>query len=175
MNFNLPSLPWQVAHSPGLAAVIRHSTFETRRTARQVLGAHSKNNTVGRLLHSFQDQLFRRWQRTPNKVNTLAHLFKVSNMSSFPPPACTESAEEPVNPRRRSEPKHRLTLVQYREQTLQRLRIESTTYFISMLRGIYPSPLPTSPLLTEPFPRQPAGLTLRNQLLHLEPIPPPPY
>jgi hypothetical protein len=43
-----------------------------------------------------QDQLFGRWQRIPNKVNTLAHLFKVSNMSSFPPPACTESAEEPI-------------------------------------------------------------------------------
>jgi hypothetical protein len=48
---------------------------------------------VGRLLHSFQDQLFRRWQRTPNKINTLAHPFNLSNMSSFLPPACTESAE----------------------------------------------------------------------------------
>jgi hypothetical protein len=64
--------------------VIRHSTFETGWTARQVLGAHPKNNTVGRLLHGFQDQLFGRWQRTPNKVNTLAHFFKVSNMSSLP-------------------------------------------------------------------------------------------
>src|ERR1700677_4501092 len=85
MNFNLPSLPWQVSHSPGVAAVMRHSTFETGWTARQVLGAHPKNNTVGRLLHSFQDQLFRRWQRTPHKVNTLAHFLKVSNSSSFPP------------------------------------------------------------------------------------------
>jgi hypothetical protein len=72
------------------------ASFETRRTARQVLGAHPKNNTVGRLLHRFQDQLVGRWQRTPNKVNTLVHLFKVPNMSSFPPPACTESAEEPI-------------------------------------------------------------------------------
>ena len=45
MNFNWPSLPWQVSHSPGVAAVIRHSTFETGWTARQVLGAHPKNNT----------------------------------------------------------------------------------------------------------------------------------
>jgi hypothetical protein len=37
-----------------------------------------------------------RWQRIPNKVNTLAHLLKVSNKSSFPPPACTESAEDPI-------------------------------------------------------------------------------
>jgi hypothetical protein len=96
MNFNWLSLPWQVSQSPSVAAVIRHSTFETGWTARQVLGAHPKNNTVGRLLHSFQNQLFRRWQRIPNKVNTLAHFFTVSNMSSFPPPACTESAEEPI-------------------------------------------------------------------------------
>jgi hypothetical protein len=84
MNFNWLSLPWQVSQSPSVAAVIRHSTFETGWTARQVLGAHPKNNTVGRLLHSFQNQLFRRWQRIPNKVNTLAHFFTVSNMSSFP-------------------------------------------------------------------------------------------
>jgi hypothetical protein len=84
MNFNLPSLPWQVAHSPGVPAVIRHSTFETARTARQVLGAHPKNNAVCRLLHSLQDELFRRWQRTPNEVNILAHPFNVSNLSSFP-------------------------------------------------------------------------------------------
>jgi hypothetical protein len=84
MNFNWPSLPWQVSHSPGVAAVIRHSAFETGWTARQVLGTHPKNNTVRRLLHSFQDQFFGRWQRTPNKVNTLVHHFKVSNMSSFP-------------------------------------------------------------------------------------------
>jgi hypothetical protein len=45
---------------------LEHSTFETGWTARQVLGAHPKNNTVGRLLHSFQDQLIGRWQRTPN-------------------------------------------------------------------------------------------------------------
>src|SRR5580704_7572582 len=50
---------------------------------------------MGRLLQSFKDQLFGRWQRTPHKVNTLAHFFKVSNSSSFPPPACTESAEDP--------------------------------------------------------------------------------
>jgi hypothetical protein len=31
--------------------------------------------------------------RTPNKINTLAHPFNLSNMSSFLPPACTESAE----------------------------------------------------------------------------------
>jgi hypothetical protein len=30
------------------------------------------------------------------EVNTLAHLFKVSNSSSFPPPVCTESAEDPI-------------------------------------------------------------------------------
>src|SRR5229473_2045625 len=55
MNFNLPSLPWQVSHSPGVSAVIRHSTFETGWTARQVLGAHPKNNAVCCLLHSLQD------------------------------------------------------------------------------------------------------------------------
>ena len=55
MNFNLPSLPWQVSHSPGLAAVIRHSTFQTGRTARRVLGAHPKNKAVCRFLNSFQD------------------------------------------------------------------------------------------------------------------------
>jgi hypothetical protein len=27
----------------------------------------------------------------------LAHFFKVSSVSSFPPPACTESAEEPIS------------------------------------------------------------------------------
>ena len=46
MNFNLPPLPWQVSHSPGVAAVIRHSTFETGRTARRVLDPHPKNNAV---------------------------------------------------------------------------------------------------------------------------------
>jgi hypothetical protein len=62
-----------------------------------VLGAHPKNNAVCCLLHGLQDQLFRRWQRTPNKVNTLAHPFKVSNLSSFHSQACTESAEDPLN------------------------------------------------------------------------------
>src|SRR5580704_17829674 len=46
MNFTLPSLPWQVSHSLGVAAVIRHLTFETGSTARQVLGPHPKNNAV---------------------------------------------------------------------------------------------------------------------------------
>jgi hypothetical protein len=38
MNFNLPSLQWQVMHSPDVAAVVRNSAFQTGRTARQVLG-----------------------------------------------------------------------------------------------------------------------------------------
>jgi hypothetical protein len=64
-----------------------------------VLGAHAKNNTVGRLLRSFQDQLSLRRQRTPHKINTLIHLFNLSNVSSFPPPS-TESAEDPADPER---------------------------------------------------------------------------
>jgi hypothetical protein len=36
-------------------------------------------------------------QRTPRKINMLAHTFNVSNSSSFPSPPCTESAEEPLN------------------------------------------------------------------------------
>jgi hypothetical protein len=96
MNFNLPSLPWQISHSPSVRAVIRHSTFETGWTARQVFGAHPKNNAVYCLLYSLQDYLFRRWQRTPNKVNTLAHPFNLPNVSSLPIPDCTESAEDPI-------------------------------------------------------------------------------
>jgi hypothetical protein len=40
---------------------------------------------------------YRGFVLTGHKVNMLAHLFKVSKMSSFPPPACTESAEDPAN------------------------------------------------------------------------------
>jgi hypothetical protein len=36
-----------------------------------------------------------RRQRTPNKINTLTHLFNLSNVSSFPSPPSTESAEDP--------------------------------------------------------------------------------
>jgi len=55
-------LPGQVAHAPDVAAVIRHSTFETSWTARQVLGPCAKDNSVSGLLHGLQNQLFRRWQ-----------------------------------------------------------------------------------------------------------------
>jgi hypothetical protein len=55
MNFNLPSLPWQIAHAPDVAAVVRNSAFQTGRTARQVLGARPKDNAVRRFLYRFQD------------------------------------------------------------------------------------------------------------------------
>jgi len=55
MNFNLPSLPWQITHSPYIAAVVGNSVFQTDRTARQVLGASPKDNAVRRFLHRFQD------------------------------------------------------------------------------------------------------------------------
>jgi hypothetical protein len=77
--------------------VIRHSGFETRWTAGQVLPAHTENDAVRRFLYRFQNQLLRRRQRTPHKINVLAHNFNVSNSSRFPAPPCTESAEEPLN------------------------------------------------------------------------------
>jgi hypothetical protein len=55
MNFDLPSLPRQVTHSPHIAAVIRHSTFQTCRTARQMPGAGPEDDTVCRFLCTFQD------------------------------------------------------------------------------------------------------------------------
>ena len=50
-----------------------------------MLDAHSKNDAVGRFLGGFQYQLPLRRQRIPNKISTLAHLFNVSNLSSFHP------------------------------------------------------------------------------------------
>jgi hypothetical protein len=76
--------------------MIRHSGFETGWTAGRVLPAHTKNDAVRRFLYRFQNQLLRRRQRTPHKINMLAHNFNVSNSSSFPSPPCTESAEEPI-------------------------------------------------------------------------------
>jgi hypothetical protein len=55
----------------------------TRRTTPWVVSATvSRISRVGR------------WQRNPNKINMLAHTFKVSDMSRFPPPAYTESVED---------------------------------------------------------------------------------
>jgi hypothetical protein len=62
-----------------------------------MLPAHTKNDAVRRFLYRFQNQLLRRRQRTPHKINMLAHTFNVSNSSSFPSPPCTESAEDPIN------------------------------------------------------------------------------
>jgi hypothetical protein len=62
-----------------------------------VLPPHTKNDAVRRFLYRFQNQLLRRRQRTPHKINMLAHNFNVSNSSSFPSPPCTESAEDPLN------------------------------------------------------------------------------
>ena len=83
MNLNALALLRQVAHSPHIAAVVRHSAFETGWTAGRVLPAHTKNDAVRRFLYRFQNQLLRRRQRTPHKINMLAHTFSIEPVKFF--------------------------------------------------------------------------------------------
>jgi hypothetical protein len=85
MNLNLPSLPRQVAHSPDVSAVVRHSRLGTGWAARRVLGAHPKNNAVGPFPLQQAESIAPALAANSNKINTLAHVFNLSNVSSFHP------------------------------------------------------------------------------------------
>ncbi len=84
-ELRLVSLPRQVLHSPNIAAVIRNPMPETGWTLRRIFGTHGTDYAVCSFLHCVQDQLPLRRQRIPYKINTLAHLLRLSNVSSFHP------------------------------------------------------------------------------------------
>jgi hypothetical protein len=100
VNFNPPALPGKIAHPPDVKAVIRHLALQTGRTAGQALGHRPKYYAIACLLNRFQGQFVRRWKRIPHNINTLAHVPNIPNLSR-PSPICTESAEDPVNQRKR--------------------------------------------------------------------------
>ncbi len=60
----------------------------------------TNDNAVRCLLDGIQNQFFRRWQGSPNTINTLAHLFKLPSLTSFRTSTCTESAEDPIQVQR---------------------------------------------------------------------------